>query len=105
MLDTKLNEDDLSKGKNKSDDINFGLPSDQEHDLYEIFCDIVDTHDYDTEDCIEYFKQGTESFTNFLLLLEYKTNWFDYTQVDELIFDLECYIDILRDDDSEDYDD
>ena len=99
MLRVEFNDDEIS------DEELFGLPTSQEKDLYKLFLDIVDTKEYSIEECMEYFKPGTDSFTNFLLLLEYKTSWFDYTQVEDIVLDIDCYIDMLREDESEFYED
>lgn len=64
------------------------LTEDQIEDLNEIFFEFVLRKNMSWEEAQEYFTPGTQSFANFLQLLEDETTWFDYTQMDGVLLEL-----------------
>lgn len=80
-----------------------GLPSDQEEDLREIFYEWIDMKfpDESKQELIELFQPETDNFVSFLQELEDQTEWFDYSQVDQIYQEISLYIDDLYVDDVE----
>jgi hypothetical protein len=88
---------DLAKWENYK-----GLPSDQEEDLYELFVNCMNNVGISSyEDVKNYFKTGTDTFTQFLLVLEDRTEWFDYSQMPQIFDEISLYLEQLRESDEE----
>jgi hypothetical protein len=83
---------DLAKWENYK-----GLPSDQEEDLYELFVNCMNNEGIMSyKDAEKYFRTGSDTFTTFLLLLEARTGWFDYTQMPQIFDEISLYLEQLR---------
>lgn len=78
-----------------------GLPSEQEEDLREIFWEFVTLKDFSKEEAEKYFDPKSQTFTDFLIKLENETDWFDYTQMNDIFQELSIYINEMDEDDIE----
>jgi hypothetical protein len=66
------------------DDIEYRLTADNAADLIEYFKEHVERRGLLYEDCYEHFMPGSTTFAMFLINLENRHAWFDYTQVQEV---------------------
>ncbi len=74
-----------------------GLPPGQEDDLYLLFIDKLTSESIRTyKEANDYFQSGSDSFTNFILNLEERTTWFDYTQINQVLNEINLYIEQLK---------
>mgnify|MGYP001305518737 CR=1 FL=1 len=78
-----------------------GLPSEQEEDLREIFWDFVTLKNMSKDEVEEYFNPKSETFADFLMKLERETDWFDWTQMDDIFQEISVYISEIDEDDVE----
>lgn len=78
-----------------------GLPSDQEEDLNEIFQEFISLKQFTPEQAWQYFQPDSQTFANFLIQLENETDWFDYTQMDQVFQEISIYIEDMKDDGNE----
>jgi hypothetical protein len=69
-----------------------GLPSDQEEDFYLIFCKYINQKGLDYNTAYNHFQPGTDTLVEFLEILENSTDWFNYTQMDEIFQELTLYL-------------
>jgi len=73
-----------------------GLSSDKEEELFMIFTEYTNELDMDYFDCLSYFMPGTDTLVGFLRHLEENTIWFDYTEMDEVFYEISIYIDSMK---------
>lgn len=69
-----------------------GLPSDQEEEFYNIFFNYINANSMDYNTAFNHFQPGTDTLVEFLTLLENETEWFNYTQMDEIFQELSLYL-------------
>lgn len=72
------------------------LSSNQQDDLYELFAENVNKLDLDYEKCVKYFEKGSDTFVRFFLQLEENTEWFDYSQAEDVINELSIFISEMK---------
>lgn len=80
-----------------------GLPSEQEEDLREIFWEFVTLKGFSKEEAEKYFDPKSQTFTDFLIKLENETDWFDYTQMNDIFQELSIYITEIDEDEDVDW--
>jgi hypothetical protein len=78
-----------------------GLPSEQEEELREIFWEFVTLKDLSKEEAEKYFDPKSQTFADFLIKLENETDWFDYTQMNDIFQELSIYISEMDEDNLE----
>ncbi len=79
-----------------------GLPSEQEEDFYSIFCQYVNQRGLDYDKAFIHFQPDTDTFVEFLEILENSTTWFDYTQMNEIFQELTLYLIQMSEEEIED---
>lgn len=72
------------------------LTNQQVSDLFIYFTEYVSKRKMNIDDLIEYFAPGTESFLHFILDMEDKFSWFDYSQADDALEILDIYLQTLE---------
>ena len=72
--------------------INVKLTFDQEDDLFMFFTEYIKNLDIDYFECLNHFEYMSDTLVSFILLLEKEFDWFDYTQADDILCELNFYI-------------
>lgn len=65
-------------------------------ELFLYFKQYIREKQLDYETLIEHFMPGTDTFVSFILSLEVKLKWFDYTQAVETVDILDLYLHTLE---------
>ncbi|MFD3000429.1 hypothetical protein ACFS7Z_08670 [Pontibacter toksunensis] len=74
-----------------------GLPPEQEADLFILFhYETVNESICTYEKANKYFKPGSDSLAYFILSLEENTCWFDYTQIQQVMNEINLYLEQLK---------
>ncbi len=75
---------------------NFELNNNQVSELFLYFNEYVVKRNLDFLTVSEYFAPGSDSFVGFVISLEKRFKWFDYTQAEDVIDVLDIYLQTIE---------
>lgn len=71
------------------------ITNQQVSELFIYFTEYISRRKMSIDELIEYFAPGTETFLHFMLEMEEKFAWFDYSQADDALEILDIYLQTL----------